>query len=154
MIATNQPTLQQLFDQDETAWLETMAHLSSEGRHAEMDYANLSEYLTDMAKRDRRVVSSRLVLLLMHLLKWDYQTDHRTGSWMATILEQRRALRELLESGTLRQHACAILAEAYSDACKQASAETGLAISNFPHECTWDLESLLDDDDKIEDTSR
>ena len=78
-----------------------------------------------MAKRDRREVSSRLVVLLMHLLKWDHQPTERTGSWRGTILEQRRELRELLESGTLYNHALAVLPKAYADACKQAAAETG-----------------------------
>src|SRR5579864_3548088 len=89
-----------LFERDETAWLEIMAQLAAQGRYTEMDHANLSEYLSDMAKRDRREVFSRLVTLLMHLLKWEHQPDHRSGSWQGTILEQRRELRKLLESGT------------------------------------------------------
>src|SRR5713226_2366412 len=76
-----------LFDQDETAWLEITSQMAAEGRFGEMDYPNLSEYLADMAKRDRREVSSRLVTLLTHLLKWQYDSDHRSGSWRGTILE-------------------------------------------------------------------
>src|SRR5439155_23872998 len=112
---------------------------------AEMDYLHLSEYLADMAKRDRREVSSRLVTLLIHLLKWEQQPDQRSGSWQGTILEQRRELRKLLESGTLHKHALSVLAEAYADARKQAAAETGLPRGTFPAECGWDLESLLED---------
>jgi hypothetical protein len=137
-----------LFERDETAWLEIMSHLAAEGRSAEMDFPNLSEYLADMAKRDRREVSSRIVTLLIHLLKWEYQSDRRTGSWRGTILEQRRELRKLLESGALRNHALAVLAEAYTDACQQAAAETGLPRGTFPVECSWDLEHLLADDDE------
>jgi hypothetical protein len=136
-----------LFERDETAWLEIMAHLAAEGRYAEMDHSNLSEYLADMAKRDRREVSSRLVTLLAHLLKWDHQPDQRCGSWRGTILEQRRELRKLLESGTLHNHALSVLAEAYADARKQAAAETELARGTFPVECRWDLETLLADDE-------
>jgi hypothetical protein len=147
MIPTKQVPLRALFEQDETAWLDIMSNLAAEGRYAEMDHANLSEYLADMAKRDRREVSSRLVLLLLHLLKWEYQPDSRTGSWQATILEQRRALRDLLESGTLYNHAFAVLPTAYADACKQASAESGLPLSSFPDECAWALDDLLADQD-------
>src|SRR6266540_3178234 len=93
--------LSALFERDETAWLEIMSHLAAEGRFVEMDHINLSEYLADMAKRDRREVSSRLVVLLTHLLKWEHQPSNRTGSWRGSILEQRRELRKLLESGTL-----------------------------------------------------
>lgn len=135
-----------LFERDETAWLEAMSNLAAEGRHAEMDLQNLSEFLADMAKRDRREVSSRLVVLLTHLLKWAYQPEQRSGSWRGTILEQRRELRKLLESGTLYNHALAVLDEAYADARKQAAAETMLPRESFPAECGWDLEFLLNDE--------
>lgn len=146
MTTTEMLPLSVLFERDETAWLEIMSHLAAEGRCAELDYPNLSEYLADMAKRDRREVSSRLVTLLTHLLKWEHQPDHRTGSWQGTILEQRRELRSLLESGTLHNHALVVLADAYADARRQASAETGLARGTFPVECSWDLPSLLVDE--------
>src|SRR5436189_1031601 len=136
-----------LFERDETAWLDVMSELAAEGRYTEMDYSNLSEYLSDMSKRDRREVFSRLVVLLTHLLKWEHQPDHRSGSWRGTILEQRRELRKLLESGTLHNHAVAVLTEAYGDARKQAAAETGLPRDTFPDACAWDLESLLADED-------
>jgi uncharacterized protein DUF29 len=148
MPITESPPLAVLFEQDETAWLEAMANLAADGRHAEMDFVNLSEYLADMAKRDRREVASRLVTLLAHLLKWQHQPDRRSGSWEKTILEQRRELRELLESGTLHNHAAAILAKSYAGACKEVAAETGLPRSTFAPECSWDLESLLADEDE------
>jgi hypothetical protein len=85
------------------------------------------------------------VVLLAHLLKWEYQPDGRSGSWQATILEQQRELRQLLESGTLRRHADAVLADAYADARKQAAAETGLPRNAFPEACGWDLDSALAD---------
>src|SRR5271165_6909529 len=116
-----------LHEVDETAWLEATAELIRNGRLAEVELNTLAEYLTDMAKRDRREVFSRLVVLLSNLLKWEYQPDRRSGSWRGTILEQQRELRQLLESGTLRNHALAVFADAYADARKQAAAETGLA---------------------------
>lgn len=145
MITTESSPLSVLYEQDETAWLEAMARLAAEGRYAVMDHANLTEYLADMARRDRREVTSRLVTLLLHLLKWEQQPDRRTGSWKATILEQRRALRELLESGTLHNHAVAVLGQTYADARKQAAAETALERDTFPSECPWDLDGLLTD---------
>ena len=52
-----------LHEQDETAWLEQMADLVTAGRWGEIDRRHLAEYLLDMAKRDRREVFSRLVVL-------------------------------------------------------------------------------------------
>src|SRR5207237_10323477 len=112
-----------LYEVDETAWLEATADLIRQGRFGEIERETLAEYLTDMAKRDRREVFSRLVVLLSHLLKWEYQPDRRSGSWRGTILEQQRELRQLLESGSLRNHATTVLADAYADARKQAAAE-------------------------------
>jgi hypothetical protein len=132
-----------LYEQDETAWLEAMSALAAAGRYAEMDHANLSEYLADMAKRDRREVFSRLVVLLTHLLKWEHQPERRSGSWRGTIREQRRELRQLLESGTLRNHAAAVLAEAYAEARRQAADETEMDVSAFPVENLWPLDKAL-----------
>ncbi|WP_169977674.1 DUF29 domain-containing protein [Tautonia rosea] len=135
--------LPSLYHEDETAWLETMAQLVAEGRFDELDCAHLSEYLSDMARRDRREVYSRLVVLLTHLLKWEHQPEKRSGSWRGTILTQRRELRLLLESGTLRNHAIASLAEAYQDAREQAAAETELPIDTFPFPCVYTVDELI-----------
>jgi len=143
-----------LYELDETAWLETMSALAAGGRYAEMDYPHLSEYLADMAKRDRREVFSRLVVLLSHLLKWEYQPAHRSGSWRGTIREQRRELRQLLESGTLRDHAEAILADAYAEARRQAADETELLLNVFPTDDARGLDELLAEPDPAADRLR
>ena len=136
-----------LYEQDETAWLETMSALAASGRYAEMDWSHLSEYLADMAKRDRREVFSRLVVLLSHLLKWEHQPDRRSGSWRGTIREQRRELRQLLVSGTLRNHAEAVLASAYAEARRQAADETERSLDVFPAEDARGLDELLAEPD-------
>lgn len=137
--------LVELYEQDETAWLEAMAALAAQRRFGEMDHAHLSEYLTDMAQRDRREVFSRLVVLITHLLKWEHQLINRSGSWRGTIREQRRELRQLLESGTLRNHAESVLADAYQEARRQASDETDLALDVFPSRCQAGLNDLLEE---------
>lgn len=141
------PDLSALYERDETAWLEAMSMLAASGRCAEMDYPHLSEYLADMAKRDRREVFSRLVVLLSHLLKWEFQPAGRSGSWRGTIREQRRELRQLVESGTLRNHAEAVLADAYAEARRQAADEADLNPDDFPAECSQTLDDLLTDPD-------
>lgn len=143
MLTTQTLPLDSLYEQDETAWLEAMAALAEQGRVADMDFAHLSEYLADMARRDRREVFSRLVTLITHLLKWERQPDRRTGSWRGTIREQRRELRKDLESGTLRNHAESVLDQAYEDARGQAADETELPIDSFPSERPWSLDDML-----------
>ena len=134
-----------LYEQDETAWLETMSALAAERRYTDLDYANLSEYLADMAKRDRRRCSlTRSVTLICHLLKWEFQAECRSGSWQGTILEAAAHRVQLLESDP-DNHAMAVLPQAYADGRKQAAAETGLARETFPPECGWDVEAPLTD---------
>jgi hypothetical protein len=135
--------LANLYAEDETAWLETMAALAKRRETAKLDWANLSEYLTDMANRDRREVKSRLVVLLAHLLKWQHQPDRRAGGWRATIIEQRQRLADEARRGVLRSHAEWILSEAYAEAIELAIAETGLPRGTFPEACPYDLNELL-----------
>ncbi len=146
MIQRVEAALSQLYEADETAWLEAMAALIQQGRWDELDYPHLGEYLSDMAKRDRREVRSRLTTLLVHILKWMHQPDHRSRSWRGTIMEQQEELSEITASGVLRNHAEAVLPDAYARAIKRAAAETGLAADSFPSQCPYTLEQLLSSD--------
>jgi Domain of unknown function DUF29 len=148
MVQRTPPSTESSYELDETAWLEATAEQIRNGRLDEVDLDILAEHLTDMAKRDYREVFTRLVVLLGHLLKWEYQPDHRSRSWRGTILEQQRELRQLLEGKSLRNHAVAVYGDAYADARKQAAAETGLARTTFPVECPWQMDEVLADRDE------
>ena len=133
MLTTTAPeTLPALYLSDETAWLDSMADLIARGDVGELDYDNLREYLTDMAIRDRREVLHRLIVLIAHHLKWQFQPERRTRSWGTTIDEQSEQLLDILESGVLSNHAEEVLPKAYRRAVKLASGETGLPESAFP----------------------
>ena len=134
----------ELYERDETAWLDLNSELIREGRLDEVDYENLAEFLASMAIRDRREVASRLVALIAHLLKWRYQPDRRTRSWNATIVHQRQELADCLESGTLSRHADQVLGRSYEKAVRLAAVETGLSRSAFPAECPYTLDEVLD----------
>jgi uncharacterized protein DUF29 len=142
MIQTD-TNLADLYEADETAWLEAMADRVRRGVYAELDYAHLQEYLSDMAKRDRREVKKRLIVLIAHVLKWVYQPEQRTKSWGRTIIVQRRELTDAADRGVLRNHAEAVLPEAYEKAVEQAAYETGLVVEKFPAKCTYTFDQLL-----------
>jgi len=135
-----------LYLADETAWLEQTARQVAAGRWDEVDRENLSEYLNDMAIRDRREVMSRLVVLLTHLLKWQHQPEKRTGSWEATIETQRLELRDILESRTLLNHAQEVLTKAYERAVSLAAKETGLPTETFPAAPPYTLTEMVGED--------
>ncbi len=150
MILQAPDALHELYEMDETAWLEAMSELIQEGRCEELDYQSLKEYLTDMARRDRRELESRLATLLVHLLKWTHQPERRSGSWRGTIIEQRHELERLARRGVLRNHAEAVLADAYAEAVERAAAETDLSRETFPPECPYSLDQLLASDVLVE----
>jgi len=150
MVQRTAAILPDLYEADETAWLDAMAELVQQGRFAEIDYAHLGEYLADMARRDRKEVESRLVVLLAHLLKWAHQTARRTRSWRGRIVAQRQELNIELGRGVLRNHAECVLDRAYSRAVEVAAAETGMSAEAFPKRCPYSLEQLLSADILIE----
>ncbi len=143
MTTTTTETLSDLFESDETAWLEIMAALVRAGRIEQLDMTHLAEYLSDMARRDRREVKSRLVFLMLHLLKWEHQPEKRTRSWRGSIIEHRQELGGLITRGLLRSHAAEVLDDAYSDAVERAAAETGLGREQFPIDCPYSVDGLL-----------
>jgi len=67
---SNQP---QLYDQDYYLWLKTTQKQLATGDVSTLDIANLVEELADMGKSEKRAVESNLTILMMHLLKYQYQ---------------------------------------------------------------------------------
>jgi len=108
-----------------------VVHLPDQ-RFEAVEFDTLAEYLTDMALRDRKEVLSRLIILISHHLKWQFQPNKESKSWRLTIAEQRRALAADFKSKPLRNYAESALAEAYAAAVEQAAIETGLPESTFP----------------------
>ena len=86
------------YEEDYVAWAERQAAHLRAGRVDALDLPNLAEELEDMGRSERRELDSRLEILIAHLLKKELQPEAYTRSWDATINEQRRALRRLLES--------------------------------------------------------
>lgn len=143
MVVKPSQSSNELFHADETAWLDETAELLEHGLVADLDHANLGEYLRDMARRDRREVENRLAILLAHLLKWIHQPERRSGGWRATILVQGNELAGVASRGVLRNHLEASLADAYGKAIDYAAAETELEPNTFPSECPWTTTELF-----------
>jgi hypothetical protein len=85
-----------------------------------------------MSRRHRAEVFSRLVILISHWLKWEYQSTKQTRSWSRTIEVQQISLLRLFARGVLRNHAEDVLEDVYRDAVILAVQETGLDESVFP----------------------
>lgn len=142
-------TIAPLYETDFYAWTQEQAALLRAEELEKLDLANLIEEIEAMGRRDRRELSSRLIVLLMHLLKWQYQpTLHghaQPSSWLRTIHTQRRKLELLLlDSPSLRRELPDHLEYAWPRACADASRETGLSLVTFPATCPYTMEQILD----------
>jgi hypothetical protein len=135
-----------LYDQDFVGWTEQIALALRQGDWAGLDIENLIEEVEALGKSDRRAIKSRLEVLLMHLLKWQFQPVQRSRSWEATILEQRMRIAEILEdSPSLKNYLPTVVEGCYGGARKLAAIETGLAIDDFPVDCGYAIEQLLNE---------
>ncbi len=136
--------LSQLYETDFNLWLEqTVNHLKN-GNLEALDLDNLIEEISDMVRNNRREVFSRLKVLLMHLLKWQYQPEKRTNSWINTIDEQREQLELILrDSPSLKPYLADIFAECYQQAVRGTVNETNLPKETFPVDCPFSQEQVL-----------
>ncbi|WP_375510524.1 DUF29 domain-containing protein [uncultured Nostoc sp.] len=145
-----QPTVftnSHLYDQDFYLWIETTAKQLKEGRFSEIDLENLIEEIECMARSEKHVLASNLVVLLMHLLKYKYQPEKRSNSWKGTIREHRRRLRiTFKDSPSLKPYFQEVWIECYQDARKQASDETGLSLDTFGVDSPFTADECLDED--------
>ncbi|MGK7925040.1 MAG: DUF29 domain-containing protein [Spirulina sp.] len=136
-----------LYDRDFQLWLQATVQQLKAGEWNAIDRQNLIEELESMGRSEKRELKSRLIVLLSHLLKWKYQEEKRSKSWLSTIREQRRQIDFLLsDSPSLKPLYLQILTECYNYARKDAAEETGLAIALFPNESPFTSEEILNPD--------
>lgn len=130
---------------DYQAWIEEQIALLRARDYAGLDVANLIEELGDLGSSHKDEIESRLLVLLSHLLKWQYQPSGRGNSWRATIEEQRSRIgKRMRQSPSLRSYPHEVIAEEYRLARLRAAGEAGLAEPEFPIDCPYSIEQVLD----------
>jgi hypothetical protein len=140
-----QPTAT-LYDNDYHAWAEQQVDLLRQGEFDQLDMEHLIEEIEDMAQSQRRALTSRLQVLISHLLKWQFQPGHRSRSWEVTIRLQRAEIADLLmDNPSLRPRLDAFIERAYPKARQVAWGETGLDVVTFPLTCPFTHEQILND---------
>ena len=135
------------YEEDFALWSAEQATLLRAGRLDRVDLENVAEEIEGLARSDEYQILHRLDVLLAHLLKWTYQPAGRTNSWRATVIEQRARVLDLTnDSPSLRPYPATVLARAYVVGRYEAIRETGLAETEFPETCPWNIEQVLDPD--------
>ncbi len=135
-----------LSDRDYYSWLKQTALSLRNKEFDQLDMENLIEEIEDMGRSEKRAIESNLRIVLLHLLKWKYQSQQRSGSWRGSIAEHRIRIRKALQdSPSLKNYLPEVFAETYQDAIKIASQETGLEPETFPTSSEWTLQQVLDE---------
>jgi hypothetical protein len=145
MEAKTEINLKSLYKTDFVHWIEsTIEHLRNRD-YAAVDWENLIDEIEAMSRRERKTLKSNLIVVLLHLLKWEFQPEHRTGSWRGSIREHRRRIAEdLKDSPSLVPYLQEIWTECYESAREQAADETGLSLETFSIVCPYAHEQVLD----------
>jgi len=135
-----------LYHEDYYAWINGQAALLRQGRVQDIDSELLAEELESMGRRERNELVSRLIILIAHLLKWQYQPEHRTSGWRGSIVEQRVQVgREIRLSPSLQAFLAEAIQDAYPDALHIATKETGLQTTVFPGLCPYQDSEVVDE---------
>jgi len=117
------------YEKDYYGWALQQATLLRTGKLSGLDVHHLAEEIESMGRSERRQLTNRLEVLLLHLLKWRYQPYRREidgNSWLRSIGEQRRKIPKLLRDNPSLQNLIAdCLADAYDDARYDASGRRG-----------------------------
>jgi len=115
-----------------------------------LDCRGIAEELEGMARSEQRTVQSFLELLLIHLLKWRYEPNRRSGSWRVSIQNARSGIRdELADSPSLRVKLPLLIERGYERARRSAGVEMELDEREWekrsPQSCPWDFDQLMSD---------
>lgn len=135
-----------LYERDFYAWANEQAALLRAGKLTQADIEHIAEEIESMGKSEKRELVNRLSVLLMHLLKWQFQPSVRGTSWRLTVEEQRTRLADHLEDNpSLKSSLSASIEAGYRLAVLGAARETGLDRQIFPSTCPWSFEQIMNE---------
>jgi len=133
------------YDRDLYSWAVEQAALLRAGRIAEADALNIAEEIDDVGNEQYDKLESALRIILLHLLKWDYQPERRSRSWWASIsVHRKRVLHVLRKNPGLKPLIEEAIVEAYETARIEASAQTSLEDDVFPPDCPYSWQQIME----------
>ncbi|MBD2602965.1 DUF29 domain-containing protein [Scytonema hofmannii FACHB-248] len=136
-----------LYETDFYAWTLEQAELLRHKNWSKIDLPNLLEEIESLGKQQRQELRNRLSVLLGHLLKWEYQPERRSRSWLATIrLQRRETMKLLVDNPSLKSYLPDALQSAYENGRDLAMGETNLSLKTFPSECNYSFEQIIDNE--------
>ncbi|MBN3907761.1 MAG: DUF29 domain-containing protein [Nostoc sp. NMS1] len=138
-----------LYNQDFLMWTQQQAECLKKGRWAELDVEHLVEELEALGRSEQKELGSYLQVLLMHLLKCQYQPERKTKSWVNIISNCLNKIQDCLEDTPSLQRFLEDwewIQKYYRRALRDAANETQKPIEIFPLECPFTIEQVLNPD--------
>ena len=133
-----------LYERDFYAWAMEQAALLRAGNVSAADIQHIAEEIESMGRTEKRELVSRLSVLLLHLLKWQFQPARQGNSWKHSIANSRDQLADhLADNPSLKPRLGEAMATAYRYTRRDAATETGLEIGAFPPDCPWTFDQVL-----------
>jgi hypothetical protein len=131
------------YDRDLYSWSLEQARLIREGRWDGIDRENVAEEIASLGREQFNKLESALRILMLHVLKWDYQPAMRSRSWVLSIETQRLEIEDVVNDNPgLKPRIAEAIARAYRKARLEAARETGLERDAFPADCPYELADL------------
>jgi len=132
-------------ERDFAQWIDEQAELLRIRDFERLDLIHLVEELEAMSSRLKRELGSRLEVLILHLLKCQFQPTRKSSSWTHSIVEQRSRIIDLLDQNpSLNTHFDEYSHKHYRVAVIRAAHATGLGVNAFPKELPFTRDELLD----------
>ncbi|TGE02741.1 DUF29 domain-containing protein [Methylobacterium nonmethylotrophicum] len=121
------------------------------GNLSVIDRENLAEEIESLGRSELKSLVSAWRVVLLHMLKVDYQPERRTRSWALSIRDQRDEAADVLtDSPGLKSRLDEAMARAYRGARLDAARETGLPLQTFPETCPYTRDEMITRDYPID----
>ena len=86
-----------LYNQDYYQWIQETVKLLEQRNFQELDLDNLIEEIQDLARNEKQIIETNLIVVFKLLLKWQYQPEQHSG-------ERFVSLRITIEHPNFRQN--------------------------------------------------
>ena len=132
------------YDEDFAAWIAAQAMLLREGRFGELDLENLIDEVEGVGKSEFRSFYHAIELILLHMMKWDYQTERQGRSWRTTINTQRDEVLEILnENPSYQARIDEAIARAYRSVPSAVETATTIPAERLPRICPYSWQDIM-----------
>jgi len=86
-----------LYKQDYYQWIQETVKLLEQRNFQELDLDNLIEEIQDLARNEKQIIETNLIVVLKLLLKWQCQPEQHSGEIKASIRRHRYQIRDDLK---------------------------------------------------------